>query len=225
MAARFTFAFLVMSRMETRSRPCSPNNSSATSRIRDLVSLLCFIRSFQTNVLTGAFKSTLHFAGDVIRIVPKGFFSQFYVSVMQSALAIYRERECLAEYPLPADGVRNGQFSPEGLPKPPHHPHNCKQPTQEEEKRLRAIAPAHFRFRRCLDSRFDTCVQAPICNSPAIHFSLIVVSARNRCAMRTLLASPLRRRFRSSALHPIRCNSAATMPRAFCSPLPCRSSA
>ncbi len=65
------------------------------------------------------------------------------VKVLQYAegLKIYRERECLAEYPLPADGVRNAQFSPEGLPKPAHHPHNCKQPTQEEEKRLRALAP------------------------------------------------------------------------------------
>jgi len=55
---------------------------------------------------------------------------------------IYRARACLAEYPLPADGVHQAHFSPEGLPKPPHSPKNCKQPTQEEEKRLRAIAPA-----------------------------------------------------------------------------------
>src|SRR5439155_24050394 len=33
MAARFTLAIMVMSRMETRSSPRSPNNSSATSRI------------------------------------------------------------------------------------------------------------------------------------------------------------------------------------------------
>ena len=37
---------------------------------------------------------------------------------------------------------------------------------------------------RChLDSKFDTCVQAPICNSAAIHFSVIVESARNRCGL------------------------------------------
>lgn len=67
-----------------------------------------------------------------------------HVKVLEYAdrLKIYRDRQCLAEYPLPADGVRNAQLSPEGLPKPPHHPHNCKQPTQEEEKRLRALAPS-----------------------------------------------------------------------------------
>ncbi|MEI6971678.1 MAG: helix-turn-helix domain-containing protein [bacterium] len=48
----------------------------------------------------------------------------------------------VAEYPLPADGVRNAKFSPPGQPAPPGHPRNCKQPTQEEEKRLRAISPS-----------------------------------------------------------------------------------
>jgi transposase len=45
----------------------------------------------------------------------------------------------VAEYPLPADGVRNAQFSPPGQPAPPGHPRNCKHPTQEEESRLRAM--------------------------------------------------------------------------------------
>jgi transposase len=64
------------------------------------------------------------------------------VKVLQYAdrLKLYKERECLTEYPLPADGVRNQRFSPEGLPPPPHYPHNRRQPTQEEEKRLRALA-------------------------------------------------------------------------------------
>jgi transposase len=64
------------------------------------------------------------------------------VTVLRYAdrLKIYKARECLAEYLLPADGVRNGRFSPEGLPPPPHHPNNRRAPTQEEEKRLRAIA-------------------------------------------------------------------------------------
>jgi len=48
----------------------------------------------------------------------------------------------VAEYPLPAEGVRNAKFSPPGQPSPPGHPRNCKQPTQEEEKRLRAISPS-----------------------------------------------------------------------------------
>jgi hypothetical protein len=32
-----------------------------------------------------------------------------------------RARECLVEYPLPADGIKNSQFSPEGQPAPLHH--------------------------------------------------------------------------------------------------------
>lgn len=55
-------------------------------------------------------------------------------------LKIYLARECLAEYPLPADGVKNTKFNPPGLPAP-HQPKNRKHPTDEEEKRLRALAP------------------------------------------------------------------------------------
>lgn len=55
-------------------------------------------------------------------------------------LKLYRARDLLAEYPLPADGVNNRCFSPEGLPKPPHQPKNRKRPTLEVEKRLRAMA-------------------------------------------------------------------------------------
>ncbi len=51
-------------------------------------------------------------------------------------------RECVAEYRLPAEGVHNTQFSPPGLPKPPGNANNRKKPTQEEEQRLRAIAPS-----------------------------------------------------------------------------------
>src|SRR6266571_3347163 len=36
----------------------------------------------------------------------------------------YPSRECLAEYLLPADGVKNQLFSPEGVPKPRHQPNN-----------------------------------------------------------------------------------------------------
>lgn len=48
----------------------------------------------------------------------------------------------VAEYPLPAEDVRNAKFNPPGQPAPPGQPRNCKQPTQEEEKRLRAISPS-----------------------------------------------------------------------------------
>lgn len=56
-------------------------------------------------------------------------------------LKLYLARACLAEYPLPADGVKNKKFSPPDLPAPPHQPKNRKHPTDEEEKRLRALAP------------------------------------------------------------------------------------
>jgi hypothetical protein len=55
-------------------------------------------------------------------------------------LKIYQRGQCVAEYALPADGVRNHVFSPEGMPAPARQPKNRKQPAQEEEKRLRAIS-------------------------------------------------------------------------------------
>src|SRR5215475_966886 len=53
---------------------------------------------------------------------------------------IYQHSQCVAGYALPADGVRNRAFSPEGMPPPARQPKNRKQPTQEEEKRLRAMS-------------------------------------------------------------------------------------
>jgi transposase len=63
------------------------------------------------------------------------------VKVLQYAqrLKLYRARECVAEYPLPADGVKNAKFAPPGQPQPRHSPSNRRRPTEEEEKRLRAI--------------------------------------------------------------------------------------
>ena len=63
------------------------------------------------------------------------------IKVLQYAqrLKLYRARECLAEYPLPADGVKNRKFAPPGQPAPAHNPNNRRRPTQEEEKRLRAL--------------------------------------------------------------------------------------
>ena len=56
-------------------------------------------------------------------------------------LKIFHQRECLAEYPLPAQGVTNQQFSPPGLPAPRAQPSNRKKPAHEEETRLRALGP------------------------------------------------------------------------------------
>jgi len=55
-------------------------------------------------------------------------------------LKIYQHRQCVAEYALPADGIRNHAFSPAGMPRPARQPRNRKQPAQEEEKRLRAMS-------------------------------------------------------------------------------------
>jgi len=55
-------------------------------------------------------------------------------------LKIYQARNCLAEYPLPTDGVKNTPFNPPGQPAPRHHPNDRRKPTQQEEARLRAMA-------------------------------------------------------------------------------------
>ncbi len=57
-----------------------------------------------------------------------------------TTLKIYQARECLIEYPIPADGVTNKLVSPQGLPLPRHKPHNRKHPTEEEEQQLRRKA-------------------------------------------------------------------------------------
>jgi len=62
------------------------------------------------------------------------------VKVLEYAdhLKIYQRRICVAEYPLPAYGVKNAHFSPEGQPKPRHLPKH-RRGAQQEEKRLRAM--------------------------------------------------------------------------------------
>jgi len=64
------------------------------------------------------------------------------VTVLEYAdcMKIYRARICLAEYPLPADEVKNTLFNPPGEPKPRHSPNNRKKPTEQEEQRLRVMA-------------------------------------------------------------------------------------
>ena len=56
-------------------------------------------------------------------------------------LKIYVHRNCVAEYRLPPDGVKNERFSPEGQPTPRHLPKHRKHGSQQEEKRLRAMGP------------------------------------------------------------------------------------
>src|SRR5208337_5523856 len=63
------------------------------------------------------------------------------VKVLQYAdrLKIYRQRTCVAEYPLPADGTRNAHFSPAGQPPPRYLPKHRSHGSQHEEQRLRAL--------------------------------------------------------------------------------------
>jgi len=64
------------------------------------------------------------------------------VQVLQysNSIKIYLRRELLVEYQLPADGVKNKLFQPEGMPKSKYKPHNRKKPTMEEEQKLRTSA-------------------------------------------------------------------------------------
>ena len=65
------------------------------------------------------------------------------VKVLQYAdrLKIFLERSCVAEYPLPPEGVKNARFSPAGQPSPRHLPKHRKGGSQQEEQRLRALGP------------------------------------------------------------------------------------
>ena len=56
-------------------------------------------------------------------------------------LKIYQHGQCVAEYPLPPDGVRNQKFSPQASRRA-GYPRNRKRSTETEEKYLRALAPA-----------------------------------------------------------------------------------
>lgn len=64
------------------------------------------------------------------------------VKVLEYAdcLKLYKDRECLAEYRLPAFGINNERFSPKGMPPPRCKPRNLRKPSQMEEKHLRAIS-------------------------------------------------------------------------------------
>jgi transposase len=57
-------------------------------------------------------------------------------------IQIYQSSQLLIEYPLEPDGVRNKEVHPPGQPAPRHKPRHRKRPSDEEEKRLRAMGPA-----------------------------------------------------------------------------------
>ena len=63
------------------------------------------------------------------------------VKVLQYAdhLRIFLRHTCLAEYPLPPDGVRGQHYSPPGEPQPRHRAKNHRRDARHEEQRLRAM--------------------------------------------------------------------------------------
>jgi hypothetical protein len=56
-------------------------------------------------------------------------------------LKIFHQRTCVAEYPLPPEGVKNQRFAPPGQPQPQHRPKNRRRDARQEEQRLRAMGP------------------------------------------------------------------------------------
>jgi hypothetical protein len=69
--------------------------------------------------------------------VPQPHSHELKVLVFADQLKIYQGRQCLAEYPLPPDGVKNKCFPESGGTR--CRPKNRHKPTLEEERRLRAI--------------------------------------------------------------------------------------
>jgi hypothetical protein len=63
------------------------------------------------------------------------------VKVLQYAdrLKLYRQRTCVAEYPLPPAGVKNQHFAPPGQPQPRHWPKKRRRDAKQEEQHLRAM--------------------------------------------------------------------------------------
>jgi len=61
------------------------------------------------------------------------------VLVYADRLKIFQRYTCLAEYPLPASGVRGQHYSPPGQPRPRHQPKSRRRDAAREEQRLRAM--------------------------------------------------------------------------------------
>jgi hypothetical protein len=57
-------------------------------------------------------------------------------------IEIYQSGQPLIQYPLPPEGVRNQPIKPPGAPASGHSPRHRPQPSNQEEKRLRQMAPA-----------------------------------------------------------------------------------
>jgi transposase len=81
------------------------------------------------------------FGGNFYWVPGKG---RYTVTVLQYSdqLKLYRARKLLQEYELPESDVKNKRISPPGQPEPVHQPKYRKKPTEQEEKKLRAISEA-----------------------------------------------------------------------------------
>jgi hypothetical protein len=71
--------------------------------------------------------------------VPGSFRGEALVLQYSKTIKVYQAGRLLIEYPLPPDGVKNQIFTPDGLPRPIYKPKNRKHPTEQEEKKLRAV--------------------------------------------------------------------------------------
>jgi hypothetical protein len=69
-------------------------------------------------------------------------------------LRLFQHRECVAEYPLPPEGVRNAHVGPREQPLPRHAPRPRKRDSEQEEQRLRGIGPEVWAY-------LDYALQAP----------------------------------------------------------------
>jgi transposase len=57
-----------------------------------------------------------------------------------NCLKIFHNRKLLVEYELPPDGVKNQIISPPGQPQPHYRPTHRMKPTDEEQKKLKAVS-------------------------------------------------------------------------------------
>ena len=62
-----------------------------------------------------------------------------------SCLKIFQNRELLVAYELPPDGVKNKIISPPGQPQPQYRPTHRIKPTDEEQKKLKALSADVYR--------------------------------------------------------------------------------
>jgi hypothetical protein len=106
-------------------------------------------------------------------------------------LKIFQRRRCVAEYPLPADGVKNAHFSPEGQPPPRHLPKHRKHGSTHEEKRLRAMGPE-------IGAYVDYVIQTPGIQR---HRFLRELFALSRRVTETVFVQTLQRALRYRVVH------------------------